>query len=122
MSDRFNKGIEIYRQVLGDEVYQKASKALGPEFTTLSVEFMYGDIYSRPHLDLKTREIIVMAGLIALNQIEPLKFHFAGALKNGFTKKDLIEIIIQCIPVVGLPIATSAMLVAKEFFDRDNNP
>jgi 4-carboxymuconolactone decarboxylase len=85
------------------------------------IEFPFGDIYSRPGLDLRSREIATVAALTALGNAEPqLKVHIHGALNVGCTRKEIIEVLIQMAVYTGFPAALRAMNAAKSVFqERD---
>jgi len=81
----------------------------------LLIEFPFGDIYSLPGLDLKSREIVVVAALTALGNATPqLKVHIHGALNVGCTKEEVIEVIMQMAVYAGFPAALNGLFAAKE--------
>jgi 4-carboxymuconolactone decarboxylase len=82
-------------------------------------EFAYGDIYSRPGLDLKSREMVTVAALTALGNATPqLKSHINGALNAGCTREEIIEVIMQMAVYAGFPAALNGLYSAKEVFDK----
>lgn len=85
------------------------------------IEFSFGDVYSRPGLDLKSREIATVAALTALGNAEPqLKVHINGGLNVGCTRQEIVEVIIQMAVYAGFPTALRAMNIAKTVFqERD---
>ena len=101
----------------------KAFKDISPDFGDLLIEFPFGDVYSRPGLDLRSREIATVAALTAMGTARPqLKFHIHGALNVGCTRVEIIEIMIQMAVYAGFPAALNGMSAAKEVFDeRDAN-
>lgn len=94
---------------------------IAPDFAKYVIEFPFGDIYSRPQLDLKTREIGVVAALTALGNAAPqLKVHIHGALNVGCTREEVVEIIMQMAVYAGFPAALNGLFAAKEVFaERD---
>jgi 4-carboxymuconolactone decarboxylase len=94
---------------------------IAPDFAKYLVEFPFGDIYSRPQLDLKAREIGVVAALTALGNAAPqLKVHIHGALNVGCTREEVVEIIMQMAVYAGFPAALNGLFAAKEVFaERD---
>ncbi len=118
-SDRYAKGLEMLKQVDG-EGGQKVVDSLqdiAPDFAKYLIEFPFGDIYARPGLDLKTRELAVVAALTALGNATPqLKVHLAAALHVGCTKSEIIEIIMQMAVYAGFPAALNGLFAAKEVF------
>ncbi len=93
---------------------------IAPDMARLVIEFPYGDIYSRPGLDIKTRELITIASLTTLgNARDQLKAHVQNALKSGCTKEEIIEVMMQMSVYAGFPAALNALFVAKEVFQRE---
>jgi 4-carboxymuconolactone decarboxylase len=118
-SDRFNRGWEKLKEVDGEagERVIQSLKDIAPEFADLLIEFPFGDIYSRPGLDLKSREIAVVAALTALGNASPqLKVHIHGALNVGCTKEEIVEVIMQMAVYAGFPAALNGLFAAKEVF------
>jgi 4-carboxymuconolactone decarboxylase len=97
-------------------------KDIAPDFARLLIEFPFGDIYSRPGLDLKSREIAVVAALTALGHALPqLKVHIHGALNVGCTRQEVVEVIMQMAVYAGFPSALNGLFAAKEVFkERDD--
>ena len=124
MSDqRFEKGWEKFKKIDGEggATGIESLQDIAPDLGKYIIEFPFGDIYQRPGLDLKTREMGAVAALTTLGNASPqLKFHIHGALNVGWTRQEIIEIIIQMLIYAGFPAALSGMLVAKEVFaERD---
>ena len=104
----------------GERVIQSLDH-VAPDLARYIVEFAFGEIYSRPSLDLKSREIATVAALTALGNAKPqLKAHIHGALNVGCTRQEIIEVIIQMAVYAGFPAALRAMNTAKTVFqERD---
>lgn len=96
-------------------------KDIAPDFARYIMEFQFGDIYSRPGLDLRSRLIAAIAGLTALGTAQPqLKFHINAALNIGCSRSEVIEVIIQMAASAGFPAAFNGILVAKDVYaERD---
>jgi len=96
-------------------------KNIAPDLARYVIEFPFGDVYSRPGLDLKSREIAAVAALTALGTATPqLKVHINGALNVGLSRQEVVEIIIQMVVYAGFPAALNGMFTAKEVFqERD---
>jgi 4-carboxymuconolactone decarboxylase len=94
---------------------------IAPDFAQYLIEFPFGDIYSRPGLDLKSREIATIAALTALGNAQPqLKVHIHGALNVGCTRVEVIEVMMQMAVYAGFPAALNGIFAAKAVFaDRD---
>lgn len=90
---------------------------IAPDFARYLIEFPFGDIYSRPGLDLKSREIAVVAALTALGNAAPqLKVHIHGALNVGVSRTEVVETIMQMAVYAGFPAALNGLFAAKEVF------
>ena len=111
MSELFDKGLKIRKEVLGED-YVNKSIAGADEFTRTmaewSTEFCWGALWARPGLDRRTRSIINLAMLGALNRPHELKLHVKGALKNGLTKDEIKEILLQVAVYCGVPSGIDA--------------
>lgn len=90
---------------------------IAPDLGRYIVEFAYGDIFARPGLDLKTREIATVAVLTAMGTAAPqLRVHLQAALNVGATQEEIMETILQVIPYAGFPAALNATAIAREVF------
>lgn len=102
----------------GDNVIA-ALADIAPDFATYIFEFSFGDIYSRPGLDLRSREIATIAALTAMgNAIPQLKVHIEAGLNVGLSRDEIIEIIMQIAVYAGFPAALNGLFAAKEVFTR----
>ena len=92
---------------------------IAPDFARYVFEFPFGDIYQRPGLDLKSRELATVSALTALGHCAPqLKVHIHGALNVGVTPEQIVEVIIQMAVYAGFPAALNGMTAAKEVFSE----
>jgi 4-carboxymuconolactone decarboxylase len=90
---------------------------IAPDFAQYLLEFPFGDIYCRPGLDLRAREIATIAALTALGNAAPqLKVHIAAGLNVGLSRDEIIEIIMQMAVYAGFPAALNGLFAAKEVF------
>ncbi|TMF84961.1 MAG: 4-carboxymuconolactone decarboxylase [Chloroflexi bacterium] len=115
--ERFQRGMEMRRRVLGDEQVDRAEAArseLTDDFVEYFVSAAWGDVWTRPGLDLRTRSCITVAMLVALNRPAELRLHLLGALRNGVTRAELKEILLQTAVYCGVPAANDAYRVAQE--------
>jgi len=120
-SERYRRGWDKLAEIDGEQGKQvvAALKDIAPEFADLLIEFPFGDVYSRPGLDLKSREIATVAALTALGNARPqLKVHIHGALNVGCSKQEIIEVLIQMAVYAGFPAALNGLFAAKEVFDE----
>ena len=115
----FEKGLKVRKEVLGED-YVNKSIAGADEFTRTmaewSTEFCWGALWTRPGLDRRTRSIVNLAMLGALNRPHELKLHVKGALKNGLTKDEIKEILLQVAVYCGIPSGIDAFRNAREAF------
>ena len=122
-SKRYERGRKLLSQIdpAQPDRLIDALKDIAPEFAELTVEFAFGDIYSRQELDLKTRQICTVAALTALGTAGPqLKGHVGNALNLGWTPREIVELIMQMAVYAGFPAALNALFIAKEVFDERN--
>ena len=119
VNERYQRGWEKLREIDG-EAGEKVIAALAdiaPDFARYLIEFPFGDIYSRPQLDLKSREVAVVAALTALGNATPqLKVHIQAALNVGCTREEVTEVIMQMAVYAGFPAALNGLFAAKEVF------
>ena len=119
-SERYKTGWDKLAEIDGEQGQKvvDALKDISPEFADLLIEFPFGDVYSRPGLDLKSREIATVAALTAMGTAAPqLKVHIHGALNVGCSPQEIIEIMIQMAVYAGFPAALNGLFAAKEVFD-----
>lgn len=121
VSERYKQGWEKLKQVdgkAGEQVIQSL-KDIAPDMAKYTIEFPFGDIYARPGLDLKSREIATIAALTALGNATPqLKVHIRAGLNVGLTKQEIIEVIMQMSVYAGFPSALNGIFAAKEVFEE----
>ena len=120
-SERYTRGWETLKGISGHtgERVIAALRDASPELARYTIEFPYGDVYSRGVLSLKEREIATLAALTALGNAQPqLKAHVHSALNVGCTREEIEEIMIQMAVYAGFPAALNGMFAAKEVFDE----
>jgi len=119
IESRYERGFAKLREIdgeAGERVVQSLAD-IAPDFARYLIEFPFGDVYSRPGLDLKSREIAVVAALTALGNAAPqLKVHIQGALNVGVTRTEIVETIMQMAVYAGFPAALNGLAAAKEVF------
>jgi 4-carboxymuconolactone decarboxylase len=120
---RYQRGLKVLNRLDGEATRRliETLQDVSPDFARYLVEFPFGDIFSRPALDLKSREIAVLAALTTLGSATPqLKLHIAAALNAGCTREEVLEVIMQMAVYAGFPAALNGLLAAKEVFqERD---
>jgi 4-carboxymuconolactone decarboxylase len=118
-NERYTRGSLRLAEVDGEggQHVVDALKDVAPDLARYVIEFGFGDVYSRPGLDLRTRELATVAGLAALGHAQPqLKVHVNGALNVGCTPAEVVEVIIQMALYAGFPAALNAAFTAKQVF------
>jgi 4-carboxymuconolactone decarboxylase len=120
---RYERGLQIRREVLG-AAYVDASLAQADDFTRplqeMVTEYCWGTVWAREELSRKTRSLINLSMIAALNRPHELKLHVRGALRNGVTTQEIREVLLQVAIYCGVPAALDAFRVAKEVIASDN--
>lgn len=124
--DRLSRGKARLSQITGrsGEEVMAALADIAPDFARYIFEFGYGDVYSRPGLDLRTRMLSTVAGLVALGHAErELEVHIGSALNVGASREEVVEVIMQMALYAGFPAALDALFIARRVFAaRDAAP
>jgi 4-carboxymuconolactone decarboxylase len=119
--EMFETGLKIRREVLGADYVDKAI-ASADDFNRplqeLVTQYCWGEIWGRPGLDRKTRSIINLAMISALNRPHEVKMHVKGALNNGLTKDEIKEIFLQVAIYCGVPAGVDSFRIAREVFQE----
>jgi len=119
-SEKYEKGMSVRREVLGDEYVDKAINA-ATEFTKplqdLVTENCWGEIWTRDAIPKKTRSLVTIATLAALKAPAELKLHVRGALRNGCTVEEIQEVLLQATVYCGVPAGIDAFRAAKEVIE-----
>ena len=122
MSDETHeRGMEVRRQVLGDEHVDEAIRAtteLTADFQSFITRYAWGEIWSRPGLDRRTRSCITLTALVALNRPEELEMHLRAALRNGVTPEEIREVLLHCAVYCGVPAANGAFAIARRVLEE----
>jgi 4-carboxymuconolactone decarboxylase len=119
MEERFERGLQRLQEIDGQQIGRIIAglKDIAPDFARYLVEFAFGDVYSRPGLALRERQIATVAALTALGTATPqLKTHIQGALNVGCTREEITEVIMQMAIYAGFPAALNGLAAAKEVF------
>ena len=115
--EAYERGMSVRRSVLGDEHVDRAEAARTPltdDFQDFLTRCAWGEVWTRPGLDRRTRSCITVAMLIALGRTEELAMHLRGALRNGVTVEELREVLLQSAVYCGVPAANTAFRIASE--------
>ena len=119
MNERYQRGLAKLNEIDGEQGQKVVDRlaSISPDFAKMVIEFPFGDVYSRPGLDLKSREIATIAALTALGNAAPqLKVHIHAGLNVGCTREEIVETIIQMAVYAGFPAALNGLFAAEEVF------
>ena len=119
--DRYEEGMAVRRRVLGDAHVDRAQAgvtALTRDFQAFITRYAWGEVWTRPGLDPRTRSAITLTALIAGGHWEELRMHVAGARRNGLTAAEIGEVILQSAVYFGVPAANRAFAVAQDVLDE----
>ena len=119
------RGMEVRREVLGDEHVDASVERTTPftaDFQDLITRYAWGEIWTRPGLDRKTRSCITLTALLARGQLEELALHVRAALRNGLTEDEIKEVLLQGAIYCGVPAANAAFAVAQSVFAEHDGP
>jgi 4-carboxymuconolactone decarboxylase len=108
MIDSYEQGLTIRRQVLGDDYVHKSTHNVSDFMRPLQelvTSYCWGDIWARPGLDRRTRSVVNLSMLTALNRPNELRLHVRGAVNNGLTKAEIGEVLLQTAIYCGVPAA-----------------
>jgi len=116
-----DRGMQVRREVLGDDHVDRAverTTEFTADFQDFITRYAWGEIWSRPGLDRRTRSAITLTALIALGRFEELRMHLRAALRNGLTQDEIKEVLLQSAIYCGLPAANTAFAVAQEVLEE----
>ena len=120
------RGMEVRREVLGHEHVDAAIERttdFTADFQDFITRYAWGEIWTRPGLDRRTRSCITLTALVALGKLDELEMHVRAALRNGLTQDEIKEVLLQSAIYCGVPAANSAFAVAQGVLtDRDQHP
>ena len=124
-SETYLKGMEMRRQLMGDAYIEQMnqtvySNPLMQEFIDVATEAVFGTLWTRPGLDLKTRTLICVVTDTTTGRFPELAIHLRMALRQGWTRKELTETLLHMSGYVGVPLIREALLTAKEVFSEED--
>jgi 4-carboxymuconolactone decarboxylase len=120
--DRHEPGMKIRREVLGDEHVDAAVERTSDftaDFQDLITRYAWGEIWERPGLDRRTRSAITLTALVARGHFDELALHVRAALRNGLTRDEIKEVLLQSAIYCGVPAANSAFAVAQRVLEQE---
>jgi 3-oxoadipate enol-lactonase/4-carboxymuconolactone decarboxylase len=118
--DPYDIGMAVRRDVLGDAHVDRAVAAtsdIDRDFQRFITVYAWGDVWSRPGLDRRSRSIVTLTALVAGRHVDELEFHLRAALRHGLTPAEIVEILLQTAVYCGVPAANTAFAVAKRVLD-----
>ncbi|MFK4805715.1 4-carboxymuconolactone decarboxylase [Microbacterium sp. ZW CA_36] len=121
--ERYDQGMAVRREVLSDAHVDRAiagTNELTADFQDFITRVAWGDVWSRPGLDRRSRSVAVLTALIALGHHEELAMHLRAALRNGLTVDEIKEVILQAGVYCGVPAANTAFRIAKDVFAEEH--
>jgi 4-carboxymuconolactone decarboxylase len=118
---RHEDGMKVRREVLGNAHVDRAKSQendFNADFQDLITRYAWGEIWARPGLDRKTRSLVTIGMIIALNRPDELRLHLRGALNNGVTREQIREVLLHSAIYCGVPAANSAFHIATEILEE----
>jgi 4-carboxymuconolactone decarboxylase len=124
MSERFERGLSVRREVLGGAHVDRSLAQVtdfGSPVQELVTEMCWGDVWTRPGLDRRTRSLLNLVILTALNRMHEFSVHVRGALRNGCTEDEIREALLHTLPYCGAPAALESFRVAERVLNEIKN-
>lgn len=120
MNERFTKGLEAIKQYVTEEeaarmIESDALADIAPDLRKMIIEFAYGDVYSRPGLDAKSRALVVITAVVTQGAAPQTKTHIQRGLHAG-TQTEVVEALLQLVPYIGFPRVQNALTIAQQVF------
>src|SRR3990172_248925 len=115
----FGRGMKVRREVLGDVHVDRsmdASTAFGADFQRFVTEVAWGEVWTRPHLDRRTRHMITIAVLAALGRLDELELHVGATPNTGVSPDDLLEVFLHVAAYAGISAANAGVSIARGFY------
>ena len=119
---RHRQGMTVRREVLGDAHVDRAvdgTDEITADFQDLITRYAWGDVWSRPGLDRRTRSCITLAMLAALHHDDELAMHIRAAVRNGVSREEIVEVLLQVAVYAGVPAANRAFGIAQRVLQED---
>jgi 4-carboxymuconolactone decarboxylase len=119
IEERYQRGLELLKRMLGEKTAEETRRRwqeLSPDFERYVLEFLSGEIWSRSGLPLKIKSLCTISALAALGRVQGLELNVRMALKNGATREEIIETLLQIAPYAGFPAAWEGLQIAERVF------
>ena len=121
--DDLQAGMRVRREVLGDEHVDRATiSPVTADFQELITRYAWGGVWTREGLDRRSRSIVTLTALVAGRHYDELEFHLRAALRNGLTREEIVEVLLQTAVYCGVPAANSAFSVADRVLSEGPGP
>jgi 3-oxoadipate enol-lactonase/4-carboxymuconolactone decarboxylase len=123
--DRYDAGLKVRREVLGDAHVDRAlatADEFSGDFQEFITRYAWGEIWDRPGLDRRSRSCVTLTALVAGGHLDELAFHTRAALRNGLTPNEIKEVLLQAAVYCGVPAANSAFKVAQQIIREETTP
>jgi 4-carboxymuconolactone decarboxylase len=120
--DNKQRGIELFAKMLGEEPSAETRKSwekIAPDLENYITGFVFGDVWSRPGLDLRTKSLVTIAAVAATGRTLALELNIRMALRNGATRDEIVETLLQLAPYAGFPAAWEALATAHKVFQDE---
>jgi 4-carboxymuconolactone decarboxylase len=121
LEQRRQRGARLVGQMLGPEQAERVRQAwrdICPDFEAYVIEFLAGEVWSRPQLDLRTRSLVTIAALAALGRTLGLELNLRMALNNGASREEIVETLLHIAPYAGFPACWEGLTLAHKVFDE----
>ncbi|MEQ6357054.1 carboxymuconolactone decarboxylase family protein [Lysinibacillus sp. M3] len=124
MNERFTKGFETIKQYVTTEEAARMIEAdaladIAPDLRKMIIEFAYGDVYSRPGLDAKSRALVVITAVVTQGAAPQTKTHIKRGLHTGLAQTEIVEALLQLVPYIGFPRVQNALTIAQQVFKEE---
>ncbi|MGE7690147.1 carboxymuconolactone decarboxylase family protein [Lysinibacillus sp. NPDC097214] len=124
MNERFSKGYETIKQYVTKEEAARMIEAdaladIAPDLRKMIIEFAYGEVYSRPGLDAKSRALVVITAVVTQGAAPQTKTHIKRGLHVGLTQTEIVEALLQLVPYIGFPRVQNALTIAQQVFNEE---
>lgn len=119
--DAYQRGLEVMEHLMGASGRDGVVKwfdEFSPDLARLVVEHTFGKVWTRPGLDMRSRSLVTMATLVALNRGAQLRVHIRGALNLGIPEKEIVELLVHVGLYAGLPVMAEGLTAAREIFEE----
>jgi 4-carboxymuconolactone decarboxylase len=124
MSERYRRGLDVVGDLAAEKVAHFVASGVAevaPDFARMTIEYAFGDLYSRPGLDLRSRELVAIAALAAIGRAGPqLRMHVESAQSAGISRAEVVEILMQISLYAGFPAALNALADCHDLLTDDN--